>query len=194
MGQLKVRGEAMAKFVMTVLLLAISAPAAAQVATARTPTPDDAVAALTAELRALRADLLETARASVRIQLLVARLQMQEQRIIHLDRQRTETAAKLAEAEQNRTMFASQMPPRIASGGFAMNIPPEERQQMEEAMKHATAMQKAQLAQIDATILRLQTDESQAASALAQEQGRWTDFSTRLEELERSLAGPPSRP
>ena len=78
-------------------------------ATTATATANDAVAALVAEVRALRNDLSQVANASVRSQLLVTRIQLQEQRLMHLDRQRADVAAKLGEAEKMRTMFAAQM-------------------------------------------------------------------------------------
>ena len=67
-----------------------------------TTGPNDAVAALVVEVRALRTELSQVASASVRSQLLVTRVQLQEQRLMHLDRQRAEVAAKLAEAEKMR--------------------------------------------------------------------------------------------
>ena len=78
-------------------------------APASASTSNDAVAALVAEVRALRTELSQVASASVRSQLLVTRIQLQEQRLMHLDRQRAEVAAKLGEAEKTRVMFAGQV-------------------------------------------------------------------------------------
>ena len=61
------------------------------------PTPQretDPIAALTAEFRALRAELSAAAAASLRLQMLVARLQAEEQRIIYLDRLRSEVGVR----------------------------------------------------------------------------------------------------
>ena len=67
-------------------------------ASAQTPrqavTDTGAVEALTVEIRALRAESAESARTSLRLQLLTTRVQAQEQRIIYLDRQRAEAAAR----------------------------------------------------------------------------------------------------
>jgi len=57
---------------------------------------DDVVA----ELRGIRADLAETSSASVRSQLLLARLQLQEQRIYGLMRQLADVQNQLAGARQ----------------------------------------------------------------------------------------------
>ena len=46
------------------------------------------------------------ARASLRSQLLVARLQLQEQRLMHLDSQRANVASRLATAERDRAAAA----------------------------------------------------------------------------------------
>src|SRR5262245_44414725 len=69
----------------------------------------DSTAELLAEVRALRAELSEATRVSVRAQLLTARLQLQEQRLMHLDQQRSAVSAKRTEAERIRMMFATQL-------------------------------------------------------------------------------------
>ena len=58
------------------------------------PVPDhlrvDVSAALLAEVRALRADLAQVNQAAVRAQLLTARVQLQEQRVMYFDRRRAD--------------------------------------------------------------------------------------------------------
>jgi hypothetical protein len=98
----------MTRLTVTLTLAAVlmtSGTASAQTPRQQAPAArgDDAIAALTAEVRALRAELAETARASLRLQLLTARIQAQEQRIIYLDRQRAEAATRRTGAEQGRT-------------------------------------------------------------------------------------------
>ena len=157
--------------VVLVVLVALGGAALAQ-DRAQPAAPADPVAALIAEVRALRAEISETARASIRLQLLVARLQIQEQRIMYLDRQRTDVAAGLAGVQQQRIaaegavkMFASV--PGQADGvvdGFKAQI--EAHQAQEEDLR---------------------AREAELLNAIAGEQARWTDLSTRLEDLERSL-------
>jgi hypothetical protein len=113
--------------------------------------------------------------------LLTARIQAQEQRIIYLDRQRSEAATKRLGAEQARTAVAIQV--QTFAGGDPSKLTAEQRREVEPMM----AMFKQQLATQDALVAQMQTEESDAAAALAQEQGRWADFNQRLEDLERSL-------
>jgi uncharacterized membrane protein len=141
----------------------------------------DPIAALTAEFRALRAELAETARASLRLQLLVARVQAQEQRIIYLDRQRAEAATRRSNAEQGIAAMASGMPSANAAG--LSKLPPEQRRDFERMIE----MQREQLAQQEQALAQMRVEENDAANALAQEQSRWSDLNSRLDELERSL-------
>jgi hypothetical protein len=175
--------------VILVALLAIAGGASAQTAQRARPaapqetaSPEtDAIAVLTREIRALRQEIAETARASLKLQLLTARISAQEQRIIYLDRQRSEATTRRASAEQVRNGIAGQF--QTFTGGELAKATPEQRRDMEGMAN----MFKQQLATHDAAVAQLQTEEIDAASALAQEQGRWADLNQRLEDLERSL-------
>lgn len=156
--------------------LAISAKAQAPAA-----APADAVAALVTEVRALRTELSQLASASVRSQLLVTRIQLQEQRLMHLDRQRTDVGAKLRDVENARSMFTSQM--QQLGGSASRNISAEERQRNDEILGGF----KIQLETIQASEAKLKAEESTLLNAIATEQSRWNDFNNRLDELERSL-------
>jgi hypothetical protein len=164
-----------------VVLGAAAAPVSAQNARAAASSESDAIAVLTREIRALRQEIAETARASLRLQLLTARIQAQEQRIIYLDRQRSEAATRRAGAEQARNAIAAQI--QTFTGNELSKATPEQRRDMEGMV----TMIKQQMATHDAAVTQLQIEESDAAAALAQEQGRWADLNQRLEDLERSL-------
>lgn len=151
--------------------------------TQQTPQPEtDPIAALTAELRAFRTELSTVATASLRLQLLVARLQAQEQRVMYLDRLRSEAALRRSNAEQGRNELASRL--RQLTDAEIAARPSEERRQIELQMEQ----EKSQLALQDRTLQQMQVEETDAVNALALEQGRWNDFNARLEELERSLS------
>ena len=102
-----------------------------------------------AELRGIRADLAETSSASVRAQLLLARLQLQEQRIYGLMRQIGDVQNQIAAARQE------------ARGA--------ERERMQQI------------------ILELSNREAELSHQLSVEQARWSEFSDRLDPLERAL-------
>ena len=149
--------------------------------TSRPPDSTDAIHALVNELRAVRADLAESAQRSLRFQLLLARLQLQEQRIGHLDRQRAEIVRSLMDAQSSSTMFINQYEQFERACG---NTPdPLERKACE---SQAPAM-KANAASFQAREQQLQLQEQQLSQAIATEQNRWADFSARLDDLERAL-------
>lgn len=162
-----------------VLLLAATAQAFAQ--TAKPAPESDAIAVLTREIRGLRQEIAETARASLKLQLLTARVQAQEQRIIHLDRQRAEAATRRSGAEQARNEKADQI--RDLAGRELSTLTPAHRRDIEVTL----ARYKQEVATDDTLVAQLQAEEADAANALAQEQGRWADLNQRLEDLERSL-------
>jgi hypothetical protein len=172
-----------AKVVVTLAaLLMVVAIASAQTSRQAAPSDSAAVEALTAEIRALRAELGETARAGLRLQLLTARIQAQEQRIIYLDRQRAEASARRAKIEQERNDTTTRVQ-EFNVNALAAVVPVEQRRMMEFAMAEA----KRQLPELDRQLLQAQADENDAVNALSQEQGRWGDLNTRLDDLERSL-------
>lgn len=161
-----------------VVLLAVTIPAFAQTAK---PAAESDTAVLTREIRALRQDLAETARATLKLQLMTARIQAQEQRIIYLDRQRAEAATRRSGAEQERNEIAAEI--QTLTGQDLSKLTTAHRRDVEWTL----ARFKQQLATQDTLVVQLQTEEADAASALAQEQGRWADLNQRLDELERSL-------
>ena len=167
--------------VFVVVLGVAATPVSAQNARAAASPESDAIAVLTREIRALRQEIAESARASLRLQLLTARIQAQEQRIIYLDRQRSEAATRRAGAEQARNAIAAQI--QTFTGGELAKATPEQRRDMEGML----GMLKQQVATHDAMVAQTQVEETDAGNALATEQGRWADLNQRLEELERAL-------
>ena len=148
----------------------------------RTAQPPD-FADLLAEVKALRADVNQAASASLRAQLLVARLSLQEQRITTLGRQLIDVQAQLMAATRERTELESQVK-RFNEAAADGSVPAEERKAIEQ---HARDLKASQLPQRLLAEQQLRTQESDLAGAIAGEQSRWTDFNARLDELERSL-------
>src|SRR5918994_1682893 len=87
-------------FIVSVSARQTPAPAAA-------PAPSGAE--LLAEMKGLRADLRQLLDASIRAQLLVARLQLQEQRITSLARQLTDVQQQLQNNERARGALEPQL-------------------------------------------------------------------------------------
>jgi hypothetical protein len=146
----------------------------------RTPVDGSAPDALLAEVRALRAEINQVSSASIRTQLLVARFQLQEQRVLTVARQ-------LVDAQN-------------ALSGVQLKIAGERARvrQLEDAASRATgqgrlALEQAileagtQIEQQQQQERQLQTRESELRKAVNDAQVRWTNFNERLDMLEGSL-------
>ncbi len=149
---------------------------------AQTATPpgstNSPIDQLLAEVRGLRAEVNQAASASVRAQLLVARLQLQEQRINVLAGQLAETRRRITTLESGQTQAASQLKD-LEDYSRNVNLVPEQQKDIE--------MMKAQLAQTQREEQQLRMQETELSNQLTAEQGRWIDFNARLDELERQL-------
>lgn len=143
---------------------------------ARAEAPQDAVLA---ELRALRAELNERLEASIRAQLLVARLQLQEQRINTVISQLRQVDDKIRE---NRDARAS------AEAGLKMfGLDKMDASDEKEGANFFFSHLKAQLGNLDELDAGMKLQQAELSAQLAQEQARWTAFSARLDELEAML-------
>ena len=165
-------------------LVAASAVAIAGIATLsgqpERPAADD-MKALVAEVRALRIAVERTSAVSSQAQLLLGRVQLQENRLATLGRQYQEARTRLVDAQATQTESEQRLQ-YIASRMREIDDP-QERRAMEEqlsAMKHEAGKNQARTAQ-------LQGDEAAAMQALATEQQRWSDFNDRLGALEQAL-------
>jgi hypothetical protein len=143
----------------------------------------DPISTLTAEVRALREELAATSTANLRLQMLVARLQAQEQRIIYLDRQRNEISNRRVQAEEVRSEMAMRLRQYTDDDSYLQLQEAEERGGVETAIRE----QRERLSEQERIVDQLRRDEADAATALTQEQARWKEFNSRLEELERSV-------
>jgi predicted RNase H-like nuclease (RuvC/YqgF family) len=154
---------------------AVVQPAAMQ------PQEAQVTAQLLQEVRALRAALERMTVAGTRAQLLLARLQMQEQRMTLLGRQLQETRTKLADLRRERQSQAERIE------GFTEGLDrlsPEQRLEMERGLK----MTRQTVKQLDQQIETAQAEDLGVGHALSTEQSRWIDLNARLEELEGMLA------
>jgi len=137
--------------------------------------------ALVAEIRSLRADLNRVASANIRAQLLFGRLQLQEQRTITLTRQLENIEEQLVKTSLQRATMEDRLK-EIEEGG-SPNMPIEARQEIERAVRQ-------ELKSNQTRVQQLRQQQSSLSALVAEEQTRWTDFSSRLEELERTLISP----
>ena len=129
------------------------------------------------ELRALRTELRESSAASLRAQLLVARLQLQEQRINTVWRQLAEVQDKIEANDKGRAA-----PDQIFKlmGFEAGAEPPKE-------MAAVVEMFKNQMAATEKTDADLKLRQAELMQLMTQEQSRWAAFNAQLEALEKAL-------
>ena len=137
---------------------------------------------LVGEVRALRADVQQLADSSIRAQLLVARLQVQEQRIAGIARQLSDTEEQIRALEGARNPFLTEM-----LKNFEKQPPgnPDE--------PNPFAGLKAQLEKFENGDPVLIERQASLSRLLAEEQARWVVFNTQLEELERRATAPERR-
>jgi chromosome segregation ATPase len=160
-------------------LIGVAAVVAGQSARSA-PASDD----LLAEVRGLRAEFNQAAGGSVRAQLLVARLQMQEQRVNATARQLADVQDRLASVQQGQAAMVERL---SVSEDSQQRLPPEDRSD-----DQIRAL-KLQIDQVQKREQDLRTQEAALSGALAAEQSRWSEFNARLDALERSLPSPAPR-
>jgi hypothetical protein len=172
------RSNALAFAMGAVLFVGVAGSANGQQRTAPTATAatlDDVLN----ELRALRTELNESSAATLRAQLLVARLQLQEQRINTVWRQLSELDDKL-QANENGRMAPEQVLKLMGVEPGAE--PPKEMAPIVEMFRN----------QMDAstkTDSELKLRQAELMQLMTQEQSRWSAFNEQLEALEKAVTG-----
>jgi chromosome segregation ATPase len=159
------------------LSVCLSAVPSAALAQAR---GDDPIRELLSEVKLLRQALERASTIGTRIQLLVARVQLQEQRIGDLSRRLDNVRAELRDVDREVTTVTPQVEMMTEA---AQTDDPEERK----AAEQAASMVRSQLDALERRRAELAGEEGLLSQQIAAEQNRWTDFNSRLEELERSL-------
>ena len=134
------------------------------------------------EIRGLRADLGQQSSATLRTQLLVARLTLQEQRINALAGQLNDTRRALGSKQDDPESPVLRLK-RFEDAVQIRTAPPDAIIEMERMLPRLR--QDAATWQREEAALRSQ--ESEISILLAAEQNRWTDFSSRLDDLERAV-------
>ena len=161
------------------LLIGIVAAVAGQSARA-VPSGGSSLDDLLTEVRGLRVELNQAAGTSIRTQLFVARLQLQEQRVNAAARQLADVQDRLASVQQGQAAMAERL---TASEDGQLRLPPEDRSD-----DQIRAL-KLQIDQVQKREQDLRREEATLSSTLAAEQARWMEFNARLDALERSLPG-----
>ena len=143
----------------------------------------DPIRELLTEVRALRLAMERSVTVGARIQLLVARVQMQEQRIAELSRRAATHRADIAKVDTEIARTAGEAK---RMEGMLERVPAEDR----EGFGRQIENMKAQSALPQKRRQDLLNEEALVSQQMAADQGRWSDVNNQLDELERSLALP----
>ena len=172
------------KVMLVVCILAIGGGLFAQ--GTRTPVDGPAEDTLLAEVRALRSEINQMTSAGIRTQFLVARLQLQEQRVFTVARQLAEAQNALVGAQARITGEQARVRQLedAASRGTS-----QARLSIQQAILEAGT----QIEQQQKQEVLLRGRETELLRAVNDAQVQWTDFSDRLDALERSLPSGISR-
>ena len=170
------RSNAVAIAMSAILVVGVAGSARGQ---QRTPPPATAATLddVLNELRALRTELKETSAATLRAQLLVARLQLQEQRINTVYRQLSEVDDKLQANEKGR--MAPEQALKLM--GVEPGAPPSKE------MGPIVEMFRNQMEAGAKADSELKLRQAELMQLMAQEQSRWSTFNTQLEALEKAV-------
>jgi chromosome segregation ATPase len=183
------RAEAMLKTSFSKLLppravwvIGLGALALAGVAQGQARRPDATLDELVVEVQALRAEMNQAAAASIRAQLLVGRLQMEDQRIAGVVRELEAVQSDLAANAQARAEVAARLKTLEEAVLAATNDVREEAEKQLNAVKAAAQ-------QADRRQQALKRRESALAKELQEDQARWHEINARLENFEQALPG-----
>ena len=145
------------------------------------PAAPDVLKELLVEVRGLRMAMERAATVGARIQLLVARVQMQEERIAELSRRAIAVREELGRIDTAIAQQSGMMKQFERGAGSRAN--PDEQRELEGMVE----MHKQQIAIAEKRRQELLGEEAQLAQQIAADQGRWSDVNNQLDELERSL-------
>jgi chromosome segregation ATPase len=145
--------------------------------------PADPLTALLAEVHALRIAMEQAATVAPRLQLTLARLNIQEQRIGQLLAQLDQVRRELSAASLESQKLSEQLPELEKSIQTATD------DKVRKSYEYEQAEIKRKLGAQSRLEEQLRGRENEAAQALSTEQSRWVDLNARLDDLER-LLGP----
>ena len=141
----------------------------------------DTLGALLVEVRALRVAVERAASATPQVQLLAARLSVQNERVSRASREADDARQALAAMQRDQAAFTSQ------STELEDRLERETDPKIQVELKVQLRALKEQVDAGAAAETRLQAREAEMANALAAEQTQWTELNRRFDELERQL-------
>jgi chromosome segregation ATPase len=169
--------------VLALLILVGAGLAASSKAIENTQTSPRSQDPLLEEVRALRADLQRAATIGVRAQLLMGRLQVQEQRVTAVGVQLAEIRRQI-ELRQTDEAALSERIDRYEHALRDSTMDSGQRREIEDQLP----VLKAQAEKLQSEQITLRNRESGLSGQLANAQSLWMNFNNRLDELEAELS------
>jgi hypothetical protein len=143
----------------------------------------DALSALLVEVRQLRIAMERAASTAPQVQLLGARLSVQNERLARAERDHDSTKRELEEVSAALAHMAAQI--EDIENAAAQEANPERQRGLS---MEARTMQ-SQRAEMSARELRLRARESELATRFGSEELKWTELNRRLDEIDRTING-----
>ena len=143
----------------------------------------DALAALLVEVRQLRIAMERAATTTPQVQLLGARLTVQNERLARAERDHDATKRELEDVSAALAQMTAQM--EDLENRAAQEPNPERQRSL--AMEQGAV--KFQRADLTARELRLRARESELATRFGSEELQWIELNRRLDEIERAING-----
>jgi chromosome segregation ATPase len=179
---MKIRAHTVMLSAMAFVALALAASLNLGATPQAAQSANEPLAALLSEVHALRLAMEQTAAVAPRVQLTLARLNIQEQRATRLGTQLDEVRRQLADAARHSETKSDELADVEKRLQGASND--QERKGFESEQRALKGEQTAEAA----LVRDLRTRENEAAQAFSTEQARWVDLNARLDDLERLLA------
>jgi chromosome segregation ATPase len=145
----------------------------------------DPVTALLGEVRALRIAMERSATVSPRLQLTIARLNIEEQRIAQLAAQVDQVRRELTAA----TLESQKLSEAVAEMENGLQTATDDK--VRKGYEYEQVALKGRMSAQARLQEQLRARENEAEQSLSTEQARWADLNARLDELERLLAPVP---
>jgi chromosome segregation ATPase len=151
----------------------------------------DILPALLQEVRGLRAAIEQMTASSSRVQLVLGRLQLQEQRLGGANSRLAEVRNHLGAAQRRVAEMQDQAASLESMVSGQTEMPKPEGQMTAEQIRRQITMEmqavQQQMTAANAEVQRLTIQENTLAGEVSAEEARWADLNRQLEELERSL-------
>jgi len=172
----------MFRALVVITLCALAAPI---VVVAGQQRADDPIRELLAEVKLLRVALKRSASVTPRVQVLVARMQLQEQRIAEVSRRLDAVHSEQRDVARALEAMGQQVATLEDERRTESNDSPRGRM-----IEHDLVALRSQIESLERRRQDLTNEDSVLTAQSAQEQNRWAELNGRLDQLERSLGRP----